>query len=136
MKLYTLITALTATLSATVIVAAPTATTKRSTPGFVKVPFTKVKSLPDANDLVKRGTVPDTLTNQRSKLSYFSNVEIGTPAQTFNVIIDTGSSDLWVYSQDSYGSGFVTSDSFTYKGTLFPHHSSRLALRPINLEFH
>jgi hypothetical protein len=129
MKLYTLITTLAATLGTTVVVAAPTET-KRSTPGFVKVPFTKVKNSSDANDLVKRGTVPDTLTNGRSELSYFSNVEIGTPAQTFNVIIDTGSSDLWVYSQDSYGSGFVASDSSTYKGTLFPHNSSRLVPRP------
>jgi hypothetical protein len=119
MKLYTLITALTATLSATVVVAAPTSTTKRSTPGFVKVPFTKVKNPSAANRLIKRGTVTDTLTNGRSELSYFSNVEIGTPAQTFNVIIDTGSSDLWVYSQDSAGSGYVSSDSSTYQCT-FP----------------
>jgi hypothetical protein len=62
--------------------------------------------------------VTDTLTNGRSELSYFSNVEIGTPAQTFNVIIDTGSSDLWVYSQDSAGSGYVSSDSSTYQCTL------------------
>ncbi|KAI5116824.1 hypothetical protein M0805_006236 [Coniferiporia weirii] len=37
-------------------------------------------------------------TNQQSDSSYYAPLTVGTPAQSFNVILDTGSSDLWVAS--------------------------------------
>jgi hypothetical protein len=33
-------------------------------------------------------------------LGYYSTVQVGEPAQSFNVIFDTGSSDFWVVSND------------------------------------
>lgn len=36
------------------------------------------------------------IVNDYSDLAYIGNVTLGTPAQTFSVILDTGSSNLWV----------------------------------------
>lgn len=52
---------------------------------------------------------------------YFVEVSVGTPAQTFTVVPDTGSSNLWIYSSKCYNlvclyhSKYDASKSSTYK---------------------
>ncbi|KAI0250110.1 aspartic peptidase domain-containing protein [Lactifluus subvellereus] len=40
-------------------------------------------------------TVDNSITNQGSDTSYFAPVSVGTPPQTLDLALDTGSSDLW-----------------------------------------
>jgi hypothetical protein len=48
------------------------------------------------------------LTNHNLDASYSATVSIGTPGQAFDVVLDTGSSDLWVAADGSS----ITTDKF------------------------
>jgi cathepsin D len=48
------------------------------------------------------------LTNHNLDASYSATVSIGTPAQDFDVVLDTGSSDLWVAATGSS----ITTDKY------------------------
>jgi len=75
---------------------------------------------PSSSNIFARGSGTNDLVNHNQDSSYFGNLAIGTPEQSYNVILDTGSADLWV-AQSGCSEGcvdiatFDTSSSSTYK---------------------
>jgi len=74
----------------------------------------------------KMGDTGSVTVKDYSNAQYYGSIDLGTPGQTFNVIFDTGSSNLWVDSsecEDSCGSHakYSANSSTTYKpnGTEF-----------------
>lgn len=78
----------------------------------VSIPFkrttSKRTSHPDSSSsssssLAKRATTHNvTLYNDINKVAYMAELSIGTPSQNITAQIDTGSSDLWVFSAEDY----------------------------------
>ncbi|KAF9444476.1 acid protease [Macrolepiota fuliginosa MF-IS2] len=67
----------------------------------------------------------DRLTNQNGDTSYFGSLAVGTPGTSFNVILDTGSSDFWLAdSQCTSGCAgvqtFQASNSSTFQNLTTP----------------
>lgn len=70
------------------------------------------------------------MTNVGIDASYAGQVGVGTPAQNFLLILDTGSSDMWVADQDCTTNTcaglprFDTRDSSTYSASNTPFQIS------------
>ena len=56
---------------------------------------------PNANRLTKRGSAAVTVTNAQSEGIYFVNATVGTPGQLVQLVLDTGSSDVWFFGANS-----------------------------------
>lgn len=85
----------------------------------VPVSFIKANS---GGSLQRRATISEGLSNNVSEGAYFATVQVGTPAQTLTLVLDTGSSDVWVLAsnaslctnealQNEYGSCVTTFDA-------------------------
>ncbi|KAL6450021.1 LOW QUALITY PROTEIN: SAP2 Candidapepsin-2 [Candida maltosa Xu316] len=108
--------------------AAPASPAKRS-PGFVALDFDVIKTQKNVTTgeggVTKRQTVPVTLYNE--KISYAGDITIGSNKQKQTVIIDTGSSDLWVVdsnAQCEVTRPDQTQDFCKHNGTYTPGTSS------------
>ncbi|KAJ6591613.1 aspartic peptidase domain-containing protein [Mycena vulgaris] len=73
----------------------------------------------------RRSTGTNLITNQGADSSFYGSLAIGTPAVSFDVILDTGSADLWVAGSTctqgcSSVPTFDSSASSTFKNTSTP----------------
>ncbi|KAL5631234.1 hypothetical protein ACGC1H_006921 [Rhizoctonia solani] len=48
----------------------------------------------------RQNIIQEDMTNQNMDVLYYATVEVGTPPQSYAVILDTGSSDMWLQSVD------------------------------------
>ncbi|KAI0316925.1 aspartic peptidase domain-containing protein [Amylostereum chailletii] len=54
-------------------------------------------------DLSKRDSGTNLLGNQQGDTSYYGSIAVGTPPVAFDVVLDTGSADLWLAQEDCTG---------------------------------
>ncbi|KAJ3995626.1 acid protease [Lentinula boryana] len=74
-----------------------------------------------ASSVEKRSTGQNLVVNQKADSSFFGSLAVGTPPVAYDVILDTGSADLWLASSECAASAcdgvptFKSSDSSTFQ---------------------
>lgn len=71
-----------------------------SAAGTLQLGLTAKRERGGAPALRKRagGTVSTAISEDKFQVSYYVNVTIGTPPQSVQLVVDTGSSDVWAVS--------------------------------------
>jgi hypothetical protein len=84
----------------------PAGVASREPAGVMRLPMSKR----DSNRVVRRQTVDTQVSSAHIEIGslgyYYVTVEIGTPSQSIDLLVDTGSSDLWVYGPQYCNTGY------------------------------
>lgn len=65
------------------------------------VPIGIIRSSHASLPVHKRATFTQSLNNNITGAGYYADVAIGTPPQNLTLVLDTGSSDIWLLSKDA-----------------------------------